>query len=881
MDAARWERIQELFHKVIELTPIEARELLNRECPGDPALLADVLRMVENDAQRSPLLDEGLPRLASHFLDVSPLPPRTRIGPWEIQRVLGEGGMGTVFLAVRADLGTVAAIKVLRDSWLSPARRDRFAREQHTLAHLDHPNIARLLDADTLEDGTPYFVMEYVDGLHLDEYCDVHHSKVRERLALFRCVCEAVQFAHSRAVIHRDLKPSNVMVGPTGNVKLLDFGIARQVDVFERDSQMTRTGLRLLTPAFAAPEQLLGEPAAVGADVYSLGVILYRLLAGRLPFDDLRDAPVQSSALRRDVVRPSLVAKRVAQTGDARAMAIHSSDWKDLDVICLKAMHNDVRQRYPSAEALTRDIDRYLAGEPVEARPDSLTYRAGKFVRRYRAAVAVTAAALIAAAVLGIAFTLRLAAERNIAIAEAARTQRIQKFMRNLFDGGDSDAGPAHELRVSDLLDKAVLEARAMQKDPAIQAELYQNLGGIYRKLGELPRAEELFQAALERRRQLTGANSEAVAETSVSLALLRADQARFEDAERLGRQALEMSRRVLPPGHAVIAAATEAVGRILEERGDYARAIPLLEDAVRQRSSAHHSASDLAGTLYELANCNFYAGRYKEAETLNLRLLTMNREIYGDRHPRVAEVLVNLGAIQQDLGNYPEAERFHRQALDITREFYGETHYRTAAGLTMLARALVYQKRYDDAVPLLRNALAVQERVFGPMHPKVASAVNELGTVALQRGDPEEAKAHFQRMLNIYRLVYPGGHYLTGTATSNLGSAHLAAHDNVGAERLLREAVGLFTKTLAPDHLNTGIARVKLGRALLRQKRFAEALVETEAGSGILRKQMNPSVTWLNSARTDLMEIYGALGQTEKQAAVRLEVAAAKSPTR
>lgn len=875
MDAARWERIQELFHKVVELPPGERHDALRAECGHDSSLAAEVLRMLDTDGQAN-LLDEGLHAIAGQVLRPSEVGSQRFIGPWEIQRVLGEGGMGTVFFGVRSDLGTSAAIKVLRDWWLSPARRERFAREQYTLAHLDHPNIARLLDAGTLEDGTPWFVMEYVEGLHLDEYCDVHRCGIEERLKLFRSVCEAVQFAHGRAVIHRDLKPSNVLVTATGAVKLLDFGIARQLDEFGAGSDLTRTGLRLLTPAFAAPEQLRGEPAAVSADVYSLGVILYRLLTGRLPFDELkRDSDLAALMVNRAVVRPSLVARRVEQQSDGLFPVASRGAWNDLDVICLKAMHNDVSQRYASAEALIRDVNHFLTGAPVEARPDSVAYRAGKFVRRHAVPVGITAAALAASAILAGAFTARLAAERNVAINEAARTQRIQQFMRNLFDGGERDAGPAHDLRVAAVLEKGVLEARALDRDPAVQAELYQNLADIYRKLGDLPRAEELFNAALERRRELTGHSSAEVAETTTRLALLRADQARLEEAERLGREALDMSRLTLSPGHPVVAAATEGLGRILEEKGEYAKAIPLLEDAARQRSSAHHSVADLAGTLYELASAYFYAGRYKEAEALNRRVLGMERQVYGDRHPRVAEVLVNLGAIQQDLGNYPEAERLHRQALEITRKFYGEAHYRTAAGLTMVARSLVYQKRYDDAVPLLRNALIVQEGVFGPVHPKVASAINELGTVALQKGDTEGARKHFERMLEIYRAIYPGGHYLIGTAISNLGSAYMASRQNERAEELFREAVGVFTRTLSADHLNTAIAHVKLGRTLLRQRKFRDAETETSTGYEILRKQMNPSVSWLNSARSDLTEIRAALGQTEEQSAVRMQHAA------
>lgn len=876
MDASRWNRIQDLFHIVVEMDREAQAKMLADACAGDRELMDDVLRMLRSDAKGAHLLDGGLADIAGHVIAESSMKEYRRIGPWELRHVLGEGGMGTVFFAVRSDLGTSAAVKILRNSWLSPARRERFTREQHTLAHLDHPSIARLMDAGTLEDGTPWFVMEYVEGMHLDEYCDAKCARVRDRLTLFRSVCEAVRFAHGRAVIHRDLKPSNIMVTSGGAVKLLDFGVARQLDEFGDASDLTRTGLRMATPAFAAPEQLRGEPASVGADVYSLGVVLYRLLSGRLPFDGSRStADVAQFAGDRDAERPSVLAGRQPDCGASGVPSVSHGEWADLDVICLKAMHHDVRQRYVSAEALLRDVDHYLAGEPLEARPDSLVYRLKKFVRRHRIAVSATASVTVILVGLIALFTVRLAEERNSALAEAARTQRIQQFMRRLFDGGDADAGPAHDLRVRALLENGVREARSLDKDPDIQSELYESLGDIYRKLGDLPRAEQLLLNALEKRRNVSGASSAAVAETIAALAQLRADQARLDEAERLGREALDMSRRTLPAGHAKVAEATEGLGRILHQKGDYARAIPILEDAVRQRSSAPHSPADRAGAMYELANAYFYAGRYKDSEALNRTVLGIRTDIYGNGHPRVAEVLVNLGAIQQDVGNYEESERFQRQALEITRRFFGENHYRTAAGYTLLARSLVYQKRFEEALPLLTTALAVQEKVFGPVHPRVASAVNELGVVALQKGDAETAKAHYRRMLDIYKQVYPGGHYLIGTATSNLASAHLTAKDFSVAEKLFRDAVAIFTRTLSSNHLNTGIARVKLGRTLLRQNRLDEAETEAEAGLHILRKQMNPSVTWLNTARNDLAQIYGALGKKDKESVVRLEIAA------
>jgi serine/threonine-protein kinase len=854
VDSSRWERVQAVFHAVSDLPPTEQSAALERECAGDADLLRDVQGMLDQDRGASLLIDRPVALVAETLVNARPDYPE--IGPYHVEHVLGEGGMGTVFFASRADLGSVAAIKILRDAWVSPARRARFAAEQRTLARLSHPNIARLFDADTLPDGTPYFVMEFVDGVPLDRYCEQHRCTIRERLELFGSVCGAVQFAHRQAVIHRDLKPSNILVTDEGTVKLLDFGIAKDsAGLDEASAERTRTAVRLLTPAYASPEQLLGEHTGIATDVYSLGVVLYQLLTGRLPFD------AETRALDREPSKASLAASGAAQ-------------WDDLDVLCLTAMHRDPQKRYGSVEALARDVAHYLAGEPLEARPDSVGYRLAKFVRRRRAAVAAGSAVVVTIAVLVGFFLVRLAAERNAALAEAARAHRIERFMLNLFQGGDKEAGPANDLRVSALLDRGAQEAAILDRDPAVQRDLYRTLGELYQKLGKLDRAESLLNASLAKQ-----GRGDLEVESIVALGLLRADQARFEEAERLVREGLEKSRKALPAGHPAIAAATDALGRVLEEKGAYDQAIPVLTEAVRMRSADGHSSAELAASLYELANVHFYAGHYDESRKLNERVLAIHRQVYGERHPRVAEVLVNLGAIEQERGNYQVAERFHRQALEITRAFYGEEHYRTAANMTAVARALVFEDRYDEAMVLLRSAVTIQEKVFGPDHPRVASALNELGNVAIRRAQYAEAKTTFARVAGIYRKVHGDKHYLIGTALSNLGSTFMADKDNREAERLFRQALAMYDATLGQQHLNTAIAHIKLGRSLLRQKRYREAEPETLAGYRVLKGQANPAVSFLNAARSDLAEAYAALGQNDQAEEFRREIAQVKAP--
>ena len=516
---------------------------LARECGADEDLVREVLDLVDADGRGTATLNGGLARLAGQVLDrgSSRLPAIRDYGPYRLTRVLGEGGMGVVYLGERADLGNVAAIKVLRDAWISPARQERFASEQRTLAQLNHPAIARLYDADTLPDGTPWFAMEYVEGESLTEYARAARylpPRAAPPLPL------GLRGGAARPPACGDPPGSQAfehLVKADGTVKLLDFGIAKQLDQVEGSADVTRTGLRLMTPAYAAPEQFRGDRVGIYTDVYSLGVLLYELLAGRLPFDlsALSPAAAVAAVMDQQPERPSVAARAAPPRGEA--------SWADLDVLCLTAMHKDPQRRYRTVEALIRDIDHYLKGEPLEARPDTVRYRFGKFVRRNRGPVVV--AGLVAAAVVGLSvfYAARLARARNDAVAMADRTRRIQEFMLQLFEGGDETVGPADTLRVVTIVDRGVQKARSLDAEPAVQAELYQTLGGIYQKLGSYTRADTLIRLALEQRKRLFGEEHSEVASSLVALGLLQDAQADYEGAERLVREGLEMSRRVLP----------------------------------------------------------------------------------------------------------------------------------------------------------------------------------------------------------------------------------------------------------------------------------------------------------------------------------------------
>jgi len=793
--------------------------------------------------------------------------------------------MGIVYMAERSDIGGRAAVKILRDAWLSPARRMRFAAEQRTLASLNHDSIARLYDAGTMADGTPWFVMEYVDGMPLTEYCALHNSPIRERLHLFRAVCDAVSHAHGHAIIHRDLKPSNILVTPDGSVKLLDFGIAKQLDTLEGSDAHTHTALRLMTPAYASPEQLRGGPVGVQTDVYSLGVILYELLTDRLPFDLSKSTPGEAEQLILNEVpdKPSAAAHESTSNNSTGARGLRQSltrgEWADLDVLCSTAMHKDPSRRYRSVEALSRDVDNFMGSSPLDARPDSFRYVTAKFLRRNRRPL--TAFAVVTLLIAGVSafYAVRLARARAGTLAEAARTERVQNFMLGLFTGGSDDAAPAESLRVLTLVDRGAREARSLSRDPLVQAELYATLGSIYRGLADLNRADTLLTAALDQRRKLLGTDNADVAASMVALGMLRSDQARFDDAERLVRGGLAIDRRVLPTGHPAIAAATSSLGEVLENRGSYAEAITALTGAAALEREHGDTGAALNSTLSELANTHFYLGHYATSDSLNRVVLASSRRLYGDSHPAVANDLVNLGAIRFQLGDYKQSEQYYQRAIAIDETWYGPDNGEVASVLTMLARTLAVDSQQDSATKILHRVLATQERVYGKSHPAVASALNEVGVLALQRRQYPEAAAAFSRMISIYKSVYGDNHFLIAIATANLASVYLADKQYARAEPLFRDAARRYAATQGPEHLNTGIALMKLGRCLLREHRFAEAVKESTAGYDVLRKQPDAAGGFLRGTLSDLAAEHDSLGQPAQARQFRSELAKLPAP--
>ncbi|MGH9308721.1 MAG: protein kinase domain-containing protein [Vicinamibacterales bacterium] len=866
MNPERDHRVEEIFERVVEAPPTERRRRLVELCAGDDTLASAVWPLVEADAADHPLLSLGGAELAAALLDSGrgAAFPR-RFGRYVIREHVAEGGVGSVYLADRDDLGDRVAVKFLHDSWTSPARRERFASEQRTLAGLNHGHIARLYDAG-VTDGTPWFAMEYVEGPAITGYCARKGLDLRGRLQLFRTVCEAVSYAHRNLIVHLDLKPANILVNGDGEVKLVDFGIARHLTEAGGSAEKTATGQRLLSINYAAPEQIRGEALGVQTDVFALGVVLYELLAGRPPADlSSANASELTRWLHEEPARPSIA----AHAPDRPAVHASGAEWRELDVICLTALRRERAARYATVDHLLRDVDHFLADEPLEARTGTLRYYTmRKFVSRRRHALATAAAALIVLASTSVFFTVRLVDARDRAVASEVRMERVHRLMLNLFEGDDSAAGPAGELRVASLLDRGVREANALDTEPDMQAELRRTLGGLYHKLGHLDPAEPLLRSSLAGLQAALGQDHPQTVKARLALALLRIDQAEPDEARRLVDGAVRASRRRPRVDRIELATANAVLGKALLTEGDYAAAVPLLEGSVNVLSAGPPSV-ELSEALGDLANAQYYLGQIDASQRTNLRSLTLDRQMFGDRHPHVAVDLYNLGNIRLDWGDYGGGEELFRQALQINEAWYGPDHPKTASTVLMTGRSLAYLGRLDEAATLYDRAADVMRATYGEQHPRFASVLSLRGDLAREEGDLDGAERLFRRAAQTFKDTAGERHEFYLHQLSNLGSVALARREWIRAEQLLASAVKVL-REVVPDQRYTAIAQIRLGAALAGANRHAEAEHPLVEGYQSLRRLTRHESAEIRSARETLLAVYDALKMPDKAAALR-----------
>ena len=770
-------RVNEIFHEIADLSSEDRERYFARHGVEDD-IRKEIEALVAFDSDTNASLVRDIAQLAGEAMasfeeraarygpaagdEASLTDIDQTIGPYRLVQQIGKGGMGEVWLA-RQDypVRRLVALKALRVGMDTHEFIARFRSERQALALMDHPAIAKVLDGGSTSSGVPYFVMEYVPGAPITDWCDKHQFTVTQRLKLFIQVCEAVNHAHQKAIIHRDLKPSNILVTEVDGKavpRIIDFGVAKALSQkLSEDTFLTRAGSILGTPEYMSPEQTesMGEDVDTRTDIYSLGVVLYQLLVGAMPIELMQLALEERLRRLREDDPPS-PSTRLRALGElsATVCANRSSEIKaltrqlrgDLDSIVLKALEKQRARRYGSPSELAADIERYLRHEPVLARPVSTVYRAGKYVRRHRIGVAFAAAAVLLLVGFGALQTLQL----HRTTRERSRADRIVGFMTDIFNVSDPSEARGNKITAREILDKASERIKAgLVQDPELQAQMMQVMSTVYLNLGIYSRAESLAGQSAQIRRRVLGPDNPETLRSDVDVGIAALLQGRSVEAGKRLAPPLETLRRVLGPEH---------------------------PDTLRAAVNFGAALSD--------------QGRSIDAEKLLRPTLEGLRRVLGPEDIATLKCMDDLGSALRAQHRYAEQEALERQAFGIARRTFGPDHPATLLFLTHLAMALDDQLRYAEEEPLVRQSIEIERRVLGPENADTLNSMNNLATIQMHKGEYSEAELQFLNLRDVQRRTLGQDHPNTAVSTYNLACIAIHKGDYSEALLLLREAV-------------------------------------------------------------------------------------------
>lgn len=850
LDVERWSRVADLFAHAVNLEAGEREGYLNSACGDDTEMHDYVQGLLQADGAVDAVVEETIISTARDaFGDETSQAEQMKgqmIGPYRVERLLGSGGMGMVYLAQRADeqFDQQVAIKLGRHRLVDPQTELRLRHERQFLADLDHPNIARLFDGGTTEDGVPYLVMEYIDGVRLDTYCDLNRLNTAERLRLFQTICAAVHYAHQNLIIHRDIKAANILVTKGGTPKLLDFGIAKLSDAEgAATAGLTREGAVIMTPANAAPEQITGKNITTATDVYGLGLLLYDLLSGLRAYETegLTPAAAAKVIVQETIASPS---RRLAQTKKAAqnvhdSVALHELEQiaadhsvslerlqrqlrGDLDVIVLKALRKEPARRYRSANAFADDIGLHLKSMPIVARTDSWRYRAGKFVHRHFAAVA---ASVLVFAMLA-TFTVVLSVQNRNVVKERDTAREVIQFLEDIFMAQDPSRARGADVTAEEILAAGAERIRSNLGDrPEIQSALMGTIGRVYFNLGEYQPSEEMLEQALTLRLQSDGELHPAVAAARNDLAEVLIRRAQYDRAIELLQQSLAVNQLSNDGSSPLVATNLFNLANVYLATGKLDDA----EAAIRSSIAIFMQIRDQFGV--ELAEAKSSLGRIlqnlgdlDQTESLFLEAIEILSTSQGPDHPFMAYYQQNLGVLQRSKGNLVAAEQTLERAIDATRRILGHKHPLLAVVLVDRGILLQMTGDYDSAERDIREALDLSIEIHGSIHPRVGLHKTLLGMLLHDKADLGNAEAALRDALLIFDQVLDDDHQYIASALTEFGAVLNTSGRSDDAREVLERALEIRLKDYPPEHLLVAGTQIEYGDTLSRLGRFDEA---------------------------------------------------------
>jgi len=824
MQKEQWKKVNRVLDTALDLPQKDRVTYVEKECKGEQSLKNQVLELLDSieESKTEEFLEgtQAYPQRLARDISASDTTRITSssmigkiIGHYKIIELIGHGGMGSVFKAERADgaYDRQVAIKILRHGMDTPSNIARFKRERNILANLDHPNIAQMLDGGLTNQGLPYLVMEYVDGMPLLSYCDRNQLSIPARLELFEDVCEAVNHAHQNAIIHRDLKPSNILVTDTGNIKVLDFGIAKLLNPSQsEDIFKTRTGARMLTLGYAAPEQLESQAITTTTDAYVLGILLYELLAAQHPFDLEKKGLTKIEEVIRNISpeRPSqrlkgLLADQqddISSNRSTTPAALHKTLAGDLDAITMKALRKEQSQRYSSVEQLLEDLARRKSDLPVLARNDSIRYNVSKFLKRHRTGLTVAAGFLVMLIGFITFYTIQISEERHRAELEAQRAEAVTGFLTDLIQSNYPENAQGDTITVRQFLDEGYQKVQNLEQNPLVKAEIMKVIGHTYRTLGQTKKARTMVGDALT----LLESNEALAVEranTYNTAGLIYRDLGQTKQAASYLQNAVTYFEKANQTESSAFAKALRDLANVEKQIGDFQKATEHITKAIAIDKVVNGPKSaQLAESYYIYASILRNQQQYPKALDYQDKSLSILEENIAGPHPGKSANLNNLAILYERIGDYQKAITSYQKAYQINTELYGERHFRVTNNATNIAKLFTNIGQLDSALTYNNYALETGQDILTAGHPLMIRILHNHARIFHQMGN-------YTKSDSLYAEAIEVANESDNKDAPNRGNVYLSWAENALQQQRPDSALQYYNKSFQSRKKNFGLA--------------------------------------------------------------------------